>query len=174
MTKNDGDRGNCSAYALDGQNHNDDIRHAKHCAQQLPFRHVHQGQGVFGFEEKDQQSRHQCTDRKCQECAFEYANLTAQLAVDSRLDTQHSTTDDGEKNHDNSHNVTLPLCNHNQRCCDENQRDDAFTVNFPVSRTKQAKVVNNQALEDLACKDADHRHGEGFDDSHRRTYEHHY
>ena len=115
---------------------------------------------MFGFEEEDQQPRHQGADRKCQERAFEYADLAAQLAIDSRLDTQHGATGDGEQNHDNSHNVTLPLCNHNQRCNDENQRNDTLTVNFPARRTEQTEVINNQALEHLACQDADHSHGD--------------
>ena len=48
-------------------------------------------------------------------------------------------TGDGEQNHDNSHNVTLPQGNHNQRCNDKNQRNDTLTVNFPARRTGRAE-----------------------------------
>lgn len=117
---------------LDGQYYNNDIRYIKYCVQQLLFRYVYQCQGVFGFEEKDQQFCYQGVDRKCQECVFEYVNFVVQLVIDSCLDIQYGVIGDGEQNYDNSYNVILFLCNYNQCCNDENQCNDMFIVNFLV------------------------------------------
>lgn len=64
------DRGNGGTDALYRQYHYHNVGHAEQGTEQLPFGHVHQGNGLFGFKEEDQQGGDQRHQRKTSETRF--------------------------------------------------------------------------------------------------------